>query len=44
MAKQTMPVFYVKKTKLKPQATVLKSEIKFFNWVTLFTIPYVSDI
>ena len=39
MAKQTMPVFYVNKTKFKPQATVQKSETKFFNWVTLFSIP-----
>ena len=38
MPKQTMPVFYVNKTKFKPQATVQKSEIKIFNWVTLSTI------
>ena len=28
MSKQTMPVFYVNKTKFKPQATVRKIEIK----------------
>ena len=38
MLKQTMPVFYVNKTKFKPQATVVKIEIKIFNWVTLSTI------
>ena len=38
MPKQTMSVFYVNKTKFKPQATVQKSEIKLFNWVTLFTM------
>ena len=31
MSKQTMPVFYVNKTKFKPQAAVEKSEIKVFN-------------
>ena len=35
---------YINKTKLKPQATVQKSEIKIFNWVTLSTIPLVSNI
>ena len=30
--------------KLKPQATVQKSEIKIFNWVTLSTIPWISNI
>ena len=44
VAKQTMPVFYVNKTKFKPQATVQKSEIKVFHWVTLFTIPKFSNI
>ena len=39
MAKQTMPVFCVNETNFKPQATVQKSEVKFFNWVVLFTIP-----
>ena len=34
MSKQTMPVFYVNKTKFKPEATVQKSEKKIFNWVT----------
>ena len=44
MAKQTMPVFCVNEMNFKPQATVQKSEVKFFNWVVLFTIPYVSNI
>ena len=35
---------YINKTKLKPQSTVQKSEIKIFNWVTLSTIPWVSNI
>ena len=39
MSKQTMIVFYVNKTKFKPQAKGQKSEIKVFNWVTLSTIP-----
>ena len=38
MPKQTMPVFYVNKTKFKPQVTVQKSDEKIFNWVTLSTI------
>ena len=38
MPKQTMLVFYANKTKFKPQATVQKSEIKFFHSVTLSTI------
>ena len=38
MPKQTMLVFYVNKTKSKPQAIVQKSEIKIFNWVTQSTI------
>ena len=42
MPKQTMPVFYVNKTKFKPQATVQKSEIKILNWVTLSTILYTA--
>ena len=39
-----MPVFCVNETKFKPQATAQKSEVKVFNWVALFTIPYVSNI
>ena len=38
MPKQTMPVFYFNKMKFKPQATVQKSEIKIFKWVTLTKI------
>ena len=38
MPKQTMAVFYVNKTKFKPQATVQKSEAKIFNWVTPSTM------
>ena len=38
MPKQTMRVFYVNKTKFKPQTTVQKSEIKIFNWVAVSTI------
>ena len=44
MPKQIMPVFYVNKTKFKPQATVPKREIKIFNWVTLSTILWISNI
>ena len=44
MPKQTMPVFYVNKTKFKSQATVQKSEIKIFNWVTRSKILQVSNI
>ena len=43
MPKQTLLVYYVK-TKFKPQATGQKREIKIFNWVTLNTIPLVSNI
>ena len=44
MVKQTMPVFCVNEMKFKPQATVQKSEVKFFNWVAQFTILSVSNI
>ena len=44
MPKQTMPVFYVNKTKFKSQATVQKSEKKIFNWVTRPTTLQVSNI
>ena len=44
MPKQIMPVFYVDKTKFKPQVTVQKSEKKIFRWVTLSTILQVSNI
>ena len=44
MSKQAMPVFYDNETKFKPKATVKKSEIKIFNWVTLSTILYVSNV
>ena len=37
MPKQTMPVFYVNKTKFKPQATVQKSEKRF-----LIGTPYLQ--
>ena len=32
---------YINKAKLKPQATMQKSEIRIFNWVTLSIIPWV---
>ena len=35
LPKQTMPIFYVNKTKFKLQETVNKCEKKIFNWVTL---------
>ena len=35
MPKQTMPVFYINKTKFKPKAAGQKSEREIFNWVTL---------
>ena len=35
---------YINNTKFNPQATVQKREIKVFNWVTLSTIPWVSNI
>ena len=38
MPKQKMRVFYVNKTKFKPQITVQKSEIKILNWAALSTI------
>ena len=44
MLKQTMPVSLINKTKLKPQVTVQKCETKIFNWVTLSTVPLVSNI
>ena len=40
MPKQAMSIFHVK-TKLKPQATGQKREIKIFNWVTLNAIPFM---
>ena len=43
MPKQTLLVYYVK-MKFKPQATGQKREKKIFNWVTLNTIPEVSNI
>ena len=39
-----MPVFCVNEMKFKPQVTVQKSEVKFFNWVAQFTILSVSNI
>ena len=44
MSKRAMPVFYDNETKFKPKATVKKIEIKIFNWVTLSTILYVSNV
>ena len=44
MPKQTMPVFYVNKTKFKLQAIVQKSEKKMFSCVILSAILYVSNI
>ena len=35
---------YINKMKFKPQATLQKSETNIFNWVTLSTIPLVSNI
>ena len=35
---------YFNNMKFNPQATVQKREIKVFNWVTLSTIPWVSNI
>ena len=37
-------LLYINKTKLKPQARLQKIDIKIFNWVTLSTIPLVSNI
>ena len=37
MPKHTMPVFYINEMKFKSQATVQKSELKIFNWMTLTT-------
>ena len=34
----------VNKTKFKPQTTVQKSEKNIFNWVTLPTLLYVSNM
>ena len=35
---------YINKMTLKPEATVQKSEIKIFNWVTLSTKPKYMDV
>ena len=43
MPKQTLLVYYFK-MKFKPQATGQKREINNFNWMTLNTIPQVSNI
>ena len=43
MPKQTLLVYYFK-MKFKPQATGQKREINNFNWMTLNTIPLVSNI
>ena len=39
-----MPAFLYQQDEIKPQATMQKSELKIFNWVTLSTIHLVSNI
>ena len=40
MLKQTIPFFYVNKTKTKHQATLQKSEVKIFNRVIYNTLGF----